>query len=333
VWKAAVIGLRMGRAHARSYAETPDARLVALCDTDPTVLQQVADEFHVERRCSDWRQILDMKDVDIVSIATPDFDHAEQAVACMEAGKHVLCEKPMVVSLEECRTVIQAQKRTGRTFMIGQVCRFAPGFALAKEMIVKGEIGDLFFVESEYAHNYENVPGVGGWRKGPRRREPFLGGGCHAVDLVRWIAGDVAEVYALSNHTMLPGWPVDDCWISCLRFKNGVIGKVFVSVGCKRPYTMRSVFYGSRGTIICDNTSDHIQVYRDGKEQLSTGFARVPVATASHNVQREVAYLLEALRGEHPMELDAREGARTVATCLAAVESSASGHPVRVAEF
>ena len=333
MYHTAVIGLHMGRQHARAYAETAETQTVALCDTDAETLVRVGDELGVERRVTDWREILDMDDVDVVSVATPDFGHAEQCIACMEAGKHVICEKPMVVSLEECRAVVEAQDRTGQTFMIGQVCRFAPGFALAKQIVDSGEIGDLFYVESEYAHDYQNVGGVGGWRKGPRKREPFLGGGCHAVDLVRWLAGDVDEVFAYSNHMMLKDWPVDDCWIASLKFASGVLGKVFVSVGCKRSYTMRSVFYGSKGTIICDNQSDHIQVYREDLKPLGDGFASVPVCVASHNVQREVEYFVEALRGDHPMEVDAREGARTVATCLAAVESSARGVAVAVERF
>ncbi len=133
----------------------------------------------------------------------------------------------MALKVDECKEMLDVSKETGVKFMIGQVCRYAPGFALTKKLIDQGVIG----------------------------------GGCHAVDLVRWIAGDVHEVFAYSNHMMLKDLPVDHCFISSMRFKSGVIGKVFVSIGCKRPYTMRSVFYGSEGTIISDNTSPSIQVY------------------------------------------------------------------------
>ena len=129
-------------------------------------------------------------------------------------------------------------------------------------LIDAGRIGELFFVESEYAHDYSTAArGWNDWRVDSNRpREPYLGGGCHAVDLLRWIAGNPSEIMAYSNHKCLTDWPVDDCTISMMKFPNNVIGKVFVSIGCKRDYTMRSVFYGTRGTIIADNTLSLIHI-------------------------------------------------------------------------
>ena len=124
-----------------------------------------------------------------------------------------------------------------------------------------GEIGRLFFADSEYAHNYDHALGHRGWRKDPRRpRNAFLGGACHAVDLVRWVAGDILEVSAYANHLALPDWPVDDCTVALFKFAGGAIGKVLGSIGCVRPYTMRSLFYGTEGTVLCDNRSEVIQV-------------------------------------------------------------------------
>ena len=86
-------------------------------------------------------------------------------------------------------------------------CYTGKAFAGLMEMVKSGAIGELFFVESEYAHDYSKIPGHGGWRLDPRRHG-FLGGGCHAVDLLRWIAGDPYEVYALANRKMLSTWPL-----------------------------------------------------------------------------------------------------------------------------
>ena len=228
---------------------------------------------------------------------------------------------------------VEEVRRSGRKFMVGQVGRYAPGFRMAKHLIDRGEIGELFFVESEYAHDYRRVPGVGGWRKDPMlRREPFLGGGCHPVDLLRWIAGDPHEVFAYANHKALKDWPVDDCTIAIFKFPQDVLGKVLVSIGCRRPYTMRSVFYGDRGTIIADNTSPYIQIYREDfvTGQAGPEFAQIPVNTASHNVQREVEELVEAILQDKPVETDVVEGAKTVAACLAAVRSTKSGRPEKI---
>jgi len=321
---AGVIGLRMGGEHLYAYANHPEVEVKGICDTDEEKLKELAEKYNVKFITQDYKELLDKKDIDIVSVATPDYLHAEQSIAALKSGKHVLCEKPMVPTLEDCQTIIEAAEKSECKFMVGQICRFAPGFQMTKKLIDEGRIGELFYVESEYAHDYRKVGGVGGWRKDPVKiREPFLGGGCHAVDLVRWIAGDVEETFAYANHRVLTDWPVDDCTIAAFKFKSGVIGKVFVSIGCKRPYTMRSVFYGSKGTIISDNTTSHIKIYDTGMEKLE--FVDIPVDIASHNVRAEVNEFIDCIRGRNPLLMDAREGARTVATCLAAVESSKSG--------
>jgi len=226
---------------------------------------------------------------------------------------------------------VRAVKRTGRKFMVGQVCRYAPGFVLAKRMVDRGDIGELYYVESEYAHSYKQALGVGGWRK-DARREPFVGGGCHAVDLLRWIAGDALEVTAYANHKCLTDWPVNDCTVAIYKFNRDVIGKVMVSIGCTRPYTMRSVFYGTEGTIICDNTSPEIQLCSTGNLSGGPAFAKFPVNIASHNVSAEIDEFLDCILNDKPVAADEREGAKTVATCLAAVESARTGNPVKIPE-
>ncbi|MCP4643158.1 MAG: Gfo/Idh/MocA family oxidoreductase [bacterium] len=325
--KTGVIGARMGGAHAAAYAKNPHTDLVLVCDTDRTQAETVVRDCEAGRAVADYRDVIE-SDVDIVSVATPDQLHRQHCLDALAAGKHVLCEKPLALNMDDLEAIVAAADAAPGLFMVGQVCRFAPGFALTKTLIDDGLIGDLFLVESEYAHNYEHARGVGDWRVRPERY-PFVGGACHAVDLVRWIAGNVAEAHAYANHRTLPDWPVDDCTVANFRFESGVIGQVMCSIGCRRPYTMRSCFYGSHGTIVSDNTSDSIQVYST-KYATKHEFWELPVDISSHNVQREVDELVSHIRDGGQPVTDAREGARTVATCLAAVESAATGQPVAV---
>jgi predicted dehydrogenase len=323
------IGLRAG--HPRHWDGSPLVETYGVCDVDEALTQQVAEECGAPLAAIDYRNLVACEDIDIIFVASPDPFHCEHACAAMAAGKHVLCEKPMVMTLEECEQVVRAADETGVKFLVGQVCRFAPGFAMAKRLITQGAIGELFFIESEYAHDYTHIQGVGGWRVDPvRLRHPILGGGCHAVDLLRWIGGNVAEVFAYANRKVLTDWPVDDCTIATLRFAQGdVLGKIFCGVGVKRPYTMRSCFYGTSGTIICDNTSPTIQLASEawfGHQKFTT----VPVDVASHNKRAEMEQLAQAVLDDTPVELDAREGARTVATCLAAVTSAETHEPISV---
>jgi len=331
---AGVIGLGFGLVHAQAYQANPRVELRGVCDADPERLRErVAQLGDIPFVTTDYCEFLERDDIDVVSVATPDFVHAEVSIAAMRAGKHVLCEKPMTTTVEEALSVAEAARQYDRKFMVGQVCRFAPGFIKAKEIVDSGEIGRLFFAESEYAHNYAHILGHGGWRKDPGRpRNAFLGGACHAVDLLRWVAGEMVEVSAYANHLALTDWPVDDCVVAIYRFAGGAIGKVLCSIGCVRPYTMRSVFYGTDGTIICDNTSETIQVCSRTRGKGAV-FEELPVNLSSHNVHGEVEQFVDCILNDRPVPTDALEGARTVAACLAATDSAGKGQPVRVPQI
>jgi predicted dehydrogenase len=335
-----IIGLGMGAVHLQACLENPRAEITAICDSGEARLREVAASRGIPFAAADYHEIVSRDDVDAVVVASPDFLHAEHSVAAMEAGKHVLCEKPLALTLADCRAMIDAADRTGMTFMVGQVCRFAPGFVRAKELIDAGAIGELFLVESEYAHDYTNVPGVGGWRRDPAHpREPVIGGGCHAVDLLRWLAGEPVEVDAYANHRVLTDWPVDDCTVAILRFESGVVGRLMVSIGSKRAYTMRSAFYGTRGTVICDNTSPTLTLFTDD-ESFAPDEARgshhftvpieVPVGRQEKAVPQEIDHFVDCVLGQAPVAMGAREGARTVAVCLAIVEAAHTGRRVLV---
>jgi len=330
--KVGIIGAGVGRLHIEGYLSNPNTELVALCDIDEGLLAQRREEFNLGedvRSMKDYRELVAMPEIALVSVTSPDYFHAEQSIAVMEAGKDVLCEKPLTLDLAESKQIVEAVEETGRRFMVGQVCRYAPGFVLAKRMVERGDIGDIFLVESEYAHNYEFVRGSDEWRVDPRRH-PFIGGGCHAVDLLRWVAGDAQEAFAYANHKCLTDWPVDDCTMAVFKLENNVIGKVMVSIGCVRPYTMRSVFYGTDGTIICANTSETIQLCTRTYGDRSPQFAEFPVDLKSHNVAAEIEEMVDAILNDKPPVTDVYEGARTVAACVAAVESAKSGKPVKV---
>ncbi|MCM8788418.1 MAG: Gfo/Idh/MocA family oxidoreductase [Candidatus Omnitrophica bacterium] len=330
--KAGVIGLRMGRSHIIGYLQN-NVEVAGVCDTEMNLLERIRKEFNIPFATTDYTDLINIQDIDIISVATPDYYHKQHSVEARLSGKNVLCEKPLALNLEDCIEIIRATRKSGRKFMIGQVCRFAPGFVLTKQIIDSGELGELFFVESEYAHDYRVTEGTGKWRKDPRRK-PFIGGGCHAVDLLRWIAGDPVEVFAYSNHKCLMDWDVDDATIAIYRFANETMGKVFCSIGCIRPYTMRSVFYGTKGTIIADNTSDHILLCstRYFKTKSEYAFAKIPVSVAHHNVSAEIRYFVECIINSRPVETDAIEGTKTVASCLAAVISSKENRKVNIKE-
>ena len=316
----------MAKTHMKAVQANDRAILAAVCDIDEAKARETAEAFGV-RYSTDYRDLL-TDDIDAVIIVTPDQLHREMVEAALAAGKHVLCEKPLALTREDLAAIVAAGRASDRVLMVGQICRYTPGFAQAKAIIDAGEIGELYFVESEYAHDYAKIPGVGGWRTDPRRHG-MIGGGCHAVDLLRWVAGDPTEVTAYGSHFCLPEIPYDDCTIAILRFPTGCVGKVFCSTGCKRGYTMRSCFYGTKGTIITDNTSPEMTAFRtnaDGKAVAE----QVPIVVNNHNAVGEFAEFCDLILDGGEVKTTAREGAKAVAACLAIVESAKSGRPVAV---
>jgi predicted dehydrogenase len=330
----------MAQSHMLAIRDNPNTELRAVCDIDEEKAQNAAVRFNVDKVYKNYKDLLKQSNIDAVVIVTPDQLHSEMTVAALEAGKHVLCEKPMALTSADCKKMAEtADRHPDLKFMIGQICRYTPGFVAAKRLVEAGEIGELFYVESEYAHDYEDIFKHGNeWRKDPLRHG-YLGGGCHAVDLVRWIAGDPIEVMAYGNKKMLTFLPTEDCVISIMKFPDDIIGKIFVSTGCKREYTMRSVFYGSGGTIICDNTSPKITLYKKAwksGETLISGIAdqvvpvEYPVDLGSHNTFGEIHAFTDAIINNTKIMTDGNEGKKTVEVALAVIESIKTGKPVRV---
>ena len=318
-----------------------NANLVAICDKDQNRMMEMAQKYNVAKTYTDYKELLKDEEIEAVIIVTPDQAHAEITIAALNAGKHVLCEKPMSLDLDECKQMINTSDKTGKKLMIGQICRMTPGFIEAKRLVDLGVIGDLYYVESEYAHDYSKIPGSDNWRTTPERH-PIIGGACHAIDLLRWIAGDPTETFAYSNHKVLTSWPVDDCTISVFKFPNDVIGKVFCSIGCKRNYTMRTLLYGTKGTITVNNKDPYIYINRArlcddgnvlggtwGEEEHELTLAK-PIDLDHHNTKGENAQFCDCILNDKPLPTDGREGAKTVAVCNAVVESCKTGMPVKI---
>lgn len=323
-----VIGLVMGRHHLKGLVDR-NIEVAAICDINPETLKKEGDLHNIpeEKRFTDWRELLKIEEMNAVLIITPDQLHREMSEAFLAAGKHVMCEKPLAIVREDLDAIVAAAEKSDKVFMVGQICRFTPAFVKAKQLVDDGVIGDLYYMESEYAHDYYKI--MHAWRADPNRHG-VIGGGCHAVDLLRWFGGDVQEVFAYGTHTLLPNAPYNDATVALLKWNKDLMGKVFVSTGCKRPYTMRTQLWGSKGTILCDNTSDTMQLWTLGEDGIDVKKEPeiIPVDINNHNVCHEFDVFADHVLNGTPVKMTAVEGAKTVATCMAIVESSMTGEKV-----
>ena len=159
----------------------------------------------------------------------------------------------------------------------------------------------------------------------------MIGGGCHAVDLLRWIAGNPIEVHAFSTHKYLTDWPVNDTTVAIYKFPNQVIGKVFCSIGVKRNYTMRTCLYGTRGTLIFDGETTEMTLFQCDAD--GNGYKQpqiIPCKPKEHNMEAEISDFIDAIVSGRPNPISSLEGAITVAVCRATVESAKTGETVKI---
>ena len=151
-----VIGLGMGMGHLKG-AIAYGAEIGMICDLNPEKLKKACEEHNIpeEKTTTNYLDIVNNKEINAVILATPDQQHREQVEALLNAGKHVMCEKPLALTREDIDAIVKAvEAHPECKFMIGQICRFTPAFVQAKKYIDAGDIGELYFVESEYAHDY-----------------------------------------------------------------------------------------------------------------------------------------------------------------------------------
>ena len=326
-----VIGLHMGARHLAGAIEY-GAEIGLICDINPEKLKEAGEANNIpeEKWTTDYLDIVNNKEINAVVIATPDQIHREEIVALLEAGKHIMCEKPLALTREDIVAIIKAvEAHPECKFMVGQICRFTPAFVLAKKLISEGRIGELYFVESEYAHDYLHMfeANPKNWRSDPERNG-VVGGGCHAVDLLRWLVNDdPTEIYAYGTHKLLvPYVEYDDANLAIMKFPNNIMGKVFVSTACKRGYTMRTCIYGTKGTLIFDNKSENMTAYfADENGHNPKEPEMIPVEVNNHNAAAEFKVFADALVNDTEIETSVYEGAKTVEVCLGIVESSKTG--------
>jgi UDP-N-acetylglucosamine 3-dehydrogenase len=331
--KVGVIGLGMGERHSAAYQEIAGARLVAICDVDAERAERVAAELGAETSTTDWQELCDLG-LDLVSVCSPDHLHHRMAKAAMEGGAHVLCEKPMTTTREDAEDLVRTAERTGRKLAVGNVNRFVPQIRAVHDLVAKGRLGELFMVEANYIHDMRNVYVRTPWRIDPDiPQNPWIAGASHAMDLVRWLAGDIDEIMLYDNHVAGTKAELPDHAISMLRFASGCLGRVWLNKGLRRwpEHIVQLGAYGSEGTALTDTESMQVTAWLDPEIGGQMGPTVIPFQpTIGHPVVAELtAFVRNILDDTEPL-VDGRAGAATIATLCAGLDSAASGRPQKV---
>jgi predicted dehydrogenase len=331
--RVCVVGVgRAGMVHARNFKDNvPGALLAAVVDADLELAEEKARDLSVDLFFSDLRQALDRAEFDAVCVTTPTFTHAEIAIEAAEAGKHILCEKPMALSLEEADDMIQAADEAGVKLQIGFMRRFDPPFVAARERIKRGEIGRPMMIRS-----LTRGPGLPPrWACDPRTSNGMLAEvNSHDFDTIRWLAdGEFERIYAEANtlkcFDLKEEFPnFYDNVIVSLRLKNGTLGIIDGSCPVDYGYDARAEVLGSEGVILVGELQDRA---------VTTCTKQAGVVTSTFRSWRNRfrdAYIAEArhfveciLQDRDPL-VTGHDGRKAVEAVLAANESIRSGRPV-----
>lgn len=193
--KVAVIGVgNISYWHIIHYIANPRTELVAFCDINPETLKRRGEEFGVKALFSDYREMLEkMPEIDLVSVCTWNNAHAPAAIAALEAGKHVLCEKPMAMNAGQAEQMKRAAEKSGKILQVGFVRRFGRDAAVIRDFAERGDLGELYFARASYVRRNGNP---GGWF-GDKSRSgggPLIDLGVHVIDLVRYLMGNPRPV-------------------------------------------------------------------------------------------------------------------------------------------
>ena len=325
-----VIGLGMG-ANMLQINDDPSSRLQvrALCDSDETRFRHLAAERGIPHTTSDYRELVARPDVDVVGIYSPDHLHIDHIEAAVAAGKHVICTKPMVVSLEQARRVVQIVRAAGLKFLTGQTSRFKPPFMAAHKLFQDGDLGRPLFAEAHYVHDMRPVMDRTPWRH-ENPQDWLYGGACHPIDLLRWFFGDVDEVftYASCSH-MDDRYPAGkhDNFLINLRFRSGVIARILAVYGLvEPPLPMQGLsIFGDKGSFVNNRlVLDKIQ----GQPELGLEFRRE--AGHGQEVLRYMRHFEDCLLEDKRPLIDEVAGAKVIATASACWDSIHSGLPAKV---
>jgi len=353
----------MGKCHAMAYGavraafgDVPAIDRVALCDVDADHAADCASAFGFARATTDWRDLLTDPAIDLISITSPNGLHREMAVAALEAGKHVWCEKPMALTLPDARAMAAAADASGRVTALGYGYLQNPALQEARRLIAEGAIGTAFDFRGSVDEDYMADPDLP-WSWRLRARDAGLGAlgdlTVHLVSLARALMGEIASLSAMVDtvHVERPltdgGAALvenDDIAHALVRFASGARGTLASSrIAHGRKNGLRIEVHGSKGMLWLDNERmNELNLYvADGPSQ-ERGFRRILAGPLHGDYARlcpapghglgfnelkviELAQILRAVQGAPSRAVSFAEGVRIEEVIHAFVASSVEG--------
>ena len=330
--------------HSAAIADIKNGKLVAVSSRKAKNSQRLVDRYSIQAY-SDYNEMLNRDDIDIVCVCTPSGAHMEPAVAAAEAGKHVIIEKPLEITLERCDAIIESCEKANVRLCAIFNSRFSDASQLVKDTVSSGRLGQLTLGDA-YVKWYrsQDYYDSGDWR-GTMELD---GGGAlmnqsiHAIDFLQYVMGPVESIQAFTDTLAHKRIDVEDVAVAALRFKNGALGVVEGTTAVYPGSLKKFEFSGTKGTIVLEEEDiitwefeeeepEDAEIKQQFTEKKSGGGgASDPRAINHDNHRRQMINLIQSIENNIPHLVDGREGRKAVEIILAIYQSSKAGKTVHL---
>lgn len=331
-------------AHFESATKARNVRLHAICDVAEDLLARMAATHAPDRTFTSYEAMLADPDLDAVVIATADAFHVQASLMALRAGKHVLCEKPIGVAVEEVEELAEAVRASGLVLQVGHMKRFDAGIQSARDF-VQGEMGQMLALKAWYCdstHRYAMTDAVQPLivksasarkpaqdPKADKRRYFMLAHGCHLIDTARFLAGDIVAVRA-----RLLERAGAYCWFVEVEFASGALGHLDLTVAVRMDWHEGFQLYGERGSVIAKTynpwyyKSSDVDIFHE-----ATGTTTRVLGADGHFYRRQVeAFADRVLTGAETGAAFVEDGLASVRGMVAVARSAETGRRVALAD-
>ncbi len=336
-------------AHIDAYKNNPYVELYALCDINEATMRKRAEQTGVTRLFTDVREMVKLPELDAVSVCVWNSAHMDCTITALEAGKHVLCEKPMAMNAQQARSMQACAKKNNRHLQIGFVRRFEPNVYIVKDLIDKGVFGDVYYVKSSFLRRW-GCPGAWFGNKAYSGGGPLIDLGVHNIDLSRFLLGnpkpvsvygvtfsklgDQKNIKGRKNYTSRSFvgeeiFNVEDLAMATVRFDNGGVLQMEASfcLNTDKP-SLDFALYGTKAGATIDpelKISTNICDYMANLTLEEPAYSRDIDPIDFHN---EINHFVECIRTGCECRATAEDGVVLMDILDAIYESASTGHEV-----
>lgn len=318
--------------HAEAFSRNESTYIAAVCGRDYEHAKQFAARYAPDATVyRHYEEMLLSKDVTIVSECMPNYLHATESIAALQAEKHLLLEKPAGITPEEVdalyRTAVKSDKKTVVSFLT----RWIPLTAALKQLIDTQAIGKIYYAQTDYWHGIKpTFPSYGWIRKQEFAGGAMITGGCHATDIARYLNGEITEVFAYACRAR-DDFDYDTTLTASAKFANGSVGKISASLdGLAFPYQFNIDLLGTNGAI------RNNKLYSGKLFPKQTDWVHIPMVEPNtgsvdhHPFQEEIDEFIGGIVHNTPIRSTVPDACRSMDVALAITESARTGKPVPV---